>query len=110
MVKKGCDRKNIYAAIGPCISQKNYNVGDDFLRKFIKKNKKNRVFFKKRGNLIYFNLPEYVKSQLKLNKISNIDQIKLDTFDKKNNFFSARRSLRLKDDDYGRNISIIMIN
>lgn len=110
MVKKGCDRKNIYAAIGPCISQKNYNVGDDFLRKFIKKNKKNSVFFKKRGNLIYFNLPEYVKSQLKLNKISNIDQIKLDTFDKKNNFFSARRSLRLKDDDYGRNISIIMIN
>ena len=28
----------------------------------------------------------------------------------KNNFFSARRSLRLKHDDYGRNISIIMIN
>ena len=26
MVKKGCDRKNIHAAIGPCISQKNYNV------------------------------------------------------------------------------------
>ena len=109
MVKKGCDRKNIHAAIGPCISQKNYNVGDDFLRKFIKKNKKNIIFFKKRKNLIYFNLPEYVKSQLKLNKISNIDHINLDTFDK-NNFFSARRSLRLKDDDYGRNISIIMIN
>ena len=34
----------------------------------------------------------------------------IDTYDKKNNFFSARRSLRLKHDDYGRNISIIMIN
>ena len=34
----------------------------------------------------------------------------IDTFIKKNNFFSARRSLRLKHDDYGRNISIIMIN
>ena len=31
-------------------------------------------------------------------------------FDKRNNFFSARQSLRDKDDDYGRNISIIMIN
>ena len=33
-----------------------------------------------------------------------------DTYDKKNNFFSARRSIKLKQDDYGRNISIIMIN
>ena len=32
------------------------------------------------------------------------------TFDDKNNFFSARRSLRLEHADYGRNISIIMIN
>ena len=51
-----------------------------------------------------------MKSQLKFNKISNIDHINIDTFDYKNNFFSARRSLRLKHDDYGRNISIIMIN
>ncbi len=110
MLKKGCKKKSIHAAIGPCICQKNYNVKKDFYRKFMKKSKKNRVFFKERNNIIYFNLPEYVKSQLKLSKISSIDHIKIDTFDKKNNFFSARRSLRLKDDDYGRNISIIMIN
>ena len=36
--------------------------------------------------------------------------LNIDTFDKKNNFFSARKSLKLGDDDYGRNISIIMIN
>ena len=110
MEKKGCDKKNIHAAIGPCISHKNYNVKEDFLRKFIKKNRKNRVFFKKRNDMIYFNLSKYVKSQLKINKISKIDHINIDTFDNKNNFFSARRSLRLKHDDYGRNISIIMIN
>ncbi len=110
MVKKGCERKNIHTAIGPGISQKNYNVKEDFLRKFIKKNKKNKIFFKKRKNMIYFDLPEYIKSQLKLNKISAIDHINIDTFDHKNNFFSARRSLGLKHDDYGRNISIIMIN
>ena len=60
--------------------------------------------------MIYFNLTEFVKFQLKLNKITKIDTINIDTFDKKNNFFSARRSLSLKHDDYGRNISIIMIN
>ena len=110
MIKKGSKLKNIHAAIGPSISQKNYNVKNDFLKKFLKKNKKNKVFFKKRKNLIYFNLPKYVKSQLISNKISNIDHINIDTYDYKNNFFSARRSLRLNHDDYGRNISIIMIN
>ena len=110
MIKKGSKIKNIHAAIGPSISQKNYNVKKDFLKRFLKKNKKNKVFFKKRKNLIYFNLPKYVKSQLISNKISNIDHINIDTYDYKNNFFSARRSLRLNHDDYGRNISIIMIN
>ena len=110
MLKKGCNRKDITVAIGPSITQKSYNIKLDFKNKFIKKHKKNKIFFKNRNKLIYFNLPNYVKSQLKLNKISKIDMMDIDTYDKKNNFFSARRSLRLKHDDYGRNISIIMIN
>ena len=110
MLKKGCKKNKITAAIGPCIAQKNYNVKENFQKKFIKKDKKNKIFFKKRKNIIYFDLSSYVKSQLKFNNIVNIDMINIDTFDKKNNFFSARRSLGLKHDDYGRNISIIMIN
>jgi len=110
MLKKGCKKENISAAIGPCITQKSYNVKDGFLKKFIKKDKKNKRFFIKRNGIIYFDLPNYVKSQLKHNKISNIDLLNINTFDSKNNFFSARRSLTLNHDDYGRNISIIMIN
>ena len=110
MLKKGCSRKDITVAIGPSITQKNYNVKLNFKNKFIKKHKKNKIFFKNTNKLIYFDLPNYIKSQLKFNKISKIDMINIDTYDKKNNFFSARRSLKLKHDDYGRNISIIMIN
>jgi len=110
MLKKGCSRKDITVAIGPSITQKSYNVKLDFKNKFIKKHKKNKIFFKNTNKLIYFDLPNYIKSQLKFNKISKIDMINIDTYDKKNNFFSARRSLKLKHDDYGRNISIIMIN
>jgi len=110
MLKKGCKKENIIVAIGPCIRQESYNVKENFQRKFIKKDKKNRIFFKKKKNMIYFNLPDFVKYQVKLIKISKIDTINIDTFNKKNNFFSARRSLSLKHDDYGRNISIIMIN
>jgi YfiH family protein len=110
MLKKGCSRKDITVAIGPSITQKNYNVKLNFKNKFIKKHKKNKIFFKNINKLIYFDLPNYIKSQLKFNKISKIDMINIDTYDKKNNFFSARQSLKLKHDDYGRNISIIMIN
>ena len=39
-----------------------------------------------------------------------IDIIDKDTYNHKNNFFSARRSIHKKENDYGRNISIIMIN
>ena len=110
MLRKGCKTKNITAAIGPSIQEKSYNVNEDFFKRFIKKDRNNKIFFKRKKNKLYFNLPNFVKSNLKSSKITNIDTIKIDTFDKKNNFFSARRSLRLKHDDYGRNISIIMIN
>ena len=110
MVKKGCNKNNIIAAIGPCISQKNYEVKKDFFRRFVKKNKNNKKFFKIKKKMLFFSLSGFVKSQLKLNKITNIDLLNIDTFNNKNNFFSARRSLKLKHDDYGRNISIIMIN
>ena len=110
MLKKGCKRNDIIAAIGPCIGKANYNVRENFKKKFLKKEKMNKKFFRNRNNIIYFDLPNYVKTQLKLNKITNIDMKNIDTFNKKNNFFSARRALKLKHDDYGRNISIIMIN
>ena len=110
MIKKGSKIQNITAAIGPAISVDNYEVRENFRKKFMKKNKKNKIFFKKKSKKLYFNLPKYVKSLLLESKIKNIEQINIDTFNKGNKFFSARRALKLKHDDYGRNISIIMIN
>ena len=85
-------------------------VSASSMEKDLKKDKKNKVFFKYKKDMIYFNLTKFIKSQLKSIKITNIDTINIDTFNTKNNFFSSRQSLRLKHDDYGRNISIIMIN
>ena len=110
MKKKGCSSNDIVAAIGPCIKQNSYNVKQDFKERFIKRHQKNKIFFKRKKGMLYFNLSKFVESELKLNKITNIDIINIDTFNKKNNFFSARQSLKLKYNDYGRNISIIMIN
>ena len=110
MIKKGCSSKNIIAAIGPCISFNSYQVKEDFIKKFIKKDNKNIIFFKKTKNKNYFNLNKYVHFQLKSLDIKKIDIIDKDTFNAKNNFFSARRSISHNENDYGRNISIIMIN
>ena len=110
MVKKGCSPKNITAAIGPCISSDNYEVKEDFKKKFITKNKKNIIFFKTTKGKNYFNLNKYIHFQLEKLNIKKIDIINKDTFNAKNNFFSARRSISRNENDYGRNISIIMIN
>ena len=110
MIRKGCKLKNITAVIGPSISVKNYEVKGDFKRKFIKKDKENLKYFKIYNNKIYFDLTKYVHSLLLSNKIKNIETLAIDTFDAKNKFFSARRALKLKHNDYGRNISIIMLN
>ncbi|MDB3885902.1 peptidoglycan editing factor PgeF [Candidatus Pelagibacter sp.] len=110
MIKKGCYSKNITAVIGPSISANSYEVREDFIKKFIKKDKKNIIFFKKISNKNYFNLNKYVHFQLKSLDVKKIDIIDKDTFNTKNNFFSARRSISRKESDYGRNISIIMIN
>ena len=109
MIKKGSNPRNITAAIGPAISVKNYEVKEDFKIKFIKKDKKLKKFFKTKYKKLYFDLPKYVKSCLLKNNIKNIESINIDTFNINNNFYSARRALRLGHDDYGRNISIIMI-
>ena len=110
MIKKGSNPEDITAAIGPAISVTNYKVKKDFKRKFLKKDIKNKKFFKSKYKNLYFDLPNYVKSCLLKNKIKNIETINIDTFNINNNFFSARRALKLNHDDYGRNISIIMLN
>ena len=109
MIKKGCKLKNITAVIGPAISVKNYEVKNDFKKKFIKKDKKNIKYFKTSKNKLYFDLVNYIHALLINSKIKNIEILNIDTFNPKNKFFSARRALKLKHNDYGRNISIIMI-
>ena len=108
--KMGSETKNLIAAVGPCISQKNYEVQNDFELKFLKQSKINKFFFNKVKNKTYFSLNKYVEFQLRSLGVKKIDIIDKDTYNQKNNFFSARRSMHEKEDDYGRNISLIMIN
>jgi YfiH family protein len=110
MMQKGSKTKNITAVIGPAISVKNYEVKKDFYKKLTRKNKTNHKFFKMRKEKLYFNLSSYVKSLIIKSGVKKIEKLDVDTFNAKNKFFSARRSKSLNHADYGRNISIIMLN
>ena len=105
----GSNFNDLIVVIGPCIGKDNYEVRNDFLDKFIKQEKSNKKFFKTKRNKIYFSLTDYIKEQLVKFGVKNIEIIKKDTYLLSNNFFSARRSVKNKLNDYGRNISIIMI-
>jgi len=105
----GSKKKDIIAVIGPCIAQYNYEVGIEFRNKFIRKNMNNLIFFNLKKRKIFFDLSKYIYNQLFSFGILKIDVINKDTFNAKNNFFSARRSLKRNEPDYGRNISVIML-
>ena len=110
LIKNGTNTKDLIVAIGPCIAEKNYEVKNDFKEKFLTKSKQNTIFFKIVKNKTYFSLNKYLYYNLKKLGIKDFDIIKKDTFNPKNNFFSSRRSRSYQENDYGRNISIIMIN
>ena len=91
-LNNGSNMKDLQIVIGPCIGQKNYEVGIEFKNRFIKQNKKNIKYFKNIKNRIFFSLNDYIKGQLIDLKVKNIEIIKKDTYNGKNNFFSSRIS------------------
>ncbi len=102
-------KNKIYACIGPCIGRRSYEVDGKFYKKFLIQSKYNKKYFakKKRGKKL-FNLRKYVADQLKALNVKT-DHVNFDTFKEKNYFFSYRRSSILKEDDYGRCISVIKL-
>ena len=110
-IKKKSLNSKIYASVGPCIGLKSYEVDIKFYKKFISKSTKNKIYFlHKSKSKKLFNLRKFVTDKLKQCKVE-VDQVNHDTFAEKNNFFSFRRSCKLKQKDYGRCISTIgMLN
>ena len=54
--KKGSKIKNLFAVVGPSITEKNYEVQKDFKYRFIKKDKKSNNLFKTRKNKTYYRI------------------------------------------------------
>ena len=108
-IKKLNSNNKIIASIGPCIGKNSYEVDLDFYKKFISKSKDYKIYFSNKNKTKkLFNLRKFIANKLKKLKI-NVDHVKHDTFKEQTNFFSYRRSCKLKQNDYGRCISVVCL-
>ena len=106
-IKKISSDNKIYACVGPCIGKKSYEVDNNFYKMFVAKSKNNKIYFSNKDKMKkLFNLRKFITNKLVKADIK-VDQVNRDTFAEISNFFSYRRSCKLKQKDYGRCISSI---
>jgi len=111
MMELGALIGNIKAAIGPCIQQKSYEVGPEFLDRFIEASGKNADLFQpsdKDGHHM-FDLAGFLVTQLGEVGVAQIVQTGYDTCPDEHLFYSYRRSVLQGENDYGREISVIVL-
>ena len=111
MEKLGADRNRIAAAIGPCISQANYEVGWDFRDRFLELGLRQRKFFipsDKEGHY-RFDLEDYAASRLTAAGVTSVQKLGVCTYPAENGFFSFRRTTHAGEPDYGRQVSAILL-
>lgn len=108
MAKLGADVSRISCAIGPCISQKSYEVDEGFFRNFVAETAPNERFFAdgKAGHY-QFDIEGYVASRLAAAGIRTVECLGEDTYSQPDRFFSYRRSCHLGEPGYGRQLSLI---
>lgn len=110
MIETGSKMHDLCAAIGPCIGPDSYEVGNDFIEEFKRKDNQSITFFKKTDyNKQLFNLPGYVQYRLENIGVRNIYNVNIDTYKNNNLYFSFRMSSHIGEKDFGCQLSVISI-
>jgi YfiH family protein len=110
MEKLGAERGGMVAAIGPLIRQHSYEVGGEFVERFIDTDADNAVFFvpSTREGHSMFDLAGYIRMRLENAGVLMIDDLGVDTYSDER-FYSYRRSVHRKEPDYGRHVHAIAL-
>lgn len=111
MEQLGARRENIHAAIGPAISQDNYEVGWEFRDRFLELGLRNRRFFvpSDREGHYRFDLKGYGAHRLAQAGVTSVEILPACTYPPENGFFSYRRTTHRGEPDYGRQVSAIAL-
>ena len=110
MERLGAARAGIVAAIGPLIRQHSYEVGNEFVQRFIEADANNAEFFipASRDNHAMFDLAGFIRMRLENAGVLMIDDTGIDTCSDQR-FFSYRRSVHRGEPDYGRHVHAIVL-
>jgi hypothetical protein len=107
----GAARGRIAVAIGPCISQANYEVDGEFRANFARAHSANGRFFvpSNREGYFRFDLEAFVAMRLDDAGIAGVEALSACTYARADDFYSFRRATHAGEKDYGRDVSAIML-
>jgi YfiH family protein len=110
MERLGARRPRIVAALGPMISQANYEVGPEVVQQFLAADPGNRRFFlpSPREGYAQFDLPGYIVQRLEAAGTA-AGSTAVCTYADDARFFSFRRATHRGEKDYGRQLSVIAL-
>jgi YfiH family protein len=111
MIAAGARRERIAAAIGPCIGQASYEVGEDFMDRFSLEAPGSERFFApgRTPDKRQFDLPGFVLQRLAEAGVERAEWIGADTCADEKLYFSNRRGFLRGESDYGRLLSAIVL-
>lgn len=112
MTELGASPATMVAAVGPCIGPASYEVGLDFSATFLAADPGYARFFSPgvSAEKRQFDLPAFVLARLGAAGVSAREWIGRDTCAEDGAFFSNRRAFKLGQSDYGRLLSVIMLD
>lgn len=110
MTALGARRDRIAAVIGPCISQSAYEVGPEFLDRFLAEDPGlSRFFINGNAGRHLFDLPGYGLHRLRAAGVGHAEWTRHCTYRDPARFYSYRRTTHRAEADYGRLISAIRL-
>jgi YfiH family protein len=111
MEKLGAARGNIRVALGPMIRQPNYEVGPEFVARFVADEPDSRRFFAPaaREGHAMFDLAGFSAARLARAGVAHIEDLGACTYADPEKFFSYRRTTHRAEPDYGRHVNAISL-
>jgi YfiH family protein len=111
MEKLGARRSDIAVALGPTIGGKSYEVGPEFVERFVAGDPNYERFFtpSDRDGHAYFDLPAFIAMRATEANVGSFEDLALDTYSDETRFFSYRRTTHRGEPDYGRLIAAITL-
>lgn len=106
----GAEPARIRAAIGPAISQRAYEVGEEFLERFLGTDPDHaRYFANGRPGHYQFDLPRFGLDRLRAAGVAQVEWTGHCTCSDPARFYSYRRSVKQGEASYGRLMSVIRL-